>query len=78
MTENKQESDVVKNGNKMANGALASSTKSSSKDGLNAWSTPGSAAFDFRSTTPPSPQRFPTHLAFLPLFPNVLLPELRH
>lgn len=55
MTENKQESDVVKNGSKMANGALASSTKSSSKDGLNAWSTPGSAAFDFRSDTVTSP-----------------------
>lgn len=57
MTESKQRPETVTNGNKTANGVVAPSTTTSSKDGLNAWSTPGSAAFDFRSA--PSPH---THL----------------
>lgn len=77
MTGSKQESEAVTNGSKTTNGVLHPSTMSSSKDGLNAWSTPGSAAFDFRSTTSQAPQRFPTHLVLLSLCPHISLPKLR-
>lgn len=62
MTESKQRPETVTNGNKTANGVLAPSTTTSSKDGLNAWSTPGSAAFDFRSASFPTPSSQTTKL----------------
>ena len=55
MTESKQRPDAVAvaNGGKSANGVLTPSTASSFDDnGANAWSTPGLAAFDFRSASP--------------------------
>lgn len=51
MTESKQRPEAVTNGHKTANRMLAPSIA----DGPNAWSTPGSAAFDFRSDTVTSP-----------------------
>ena len=55
MTESKQRSENLVNGVKVANGFPNHSISSSSGNGPNAWSTPGSAAFDFRSASSPSP-----------------------
>ena len=49
VTESKKRLETVTNGHSNANGTLAPSITSSEDDGFNAWSTAGSAAFDFRS-----------------------------
>ena len=53
MTESKQRPAAFINGNKTTNGSLTPSTTSSADDEPNAWSAPGSAAFDFRSASSP-------------------------
>ena len=55
------------NGNQNTNRVLTPSTMSSSDDGPNAWSTPGSAAFDFRSASPPQQIPQPTLSTPLPV-----------
>ena len=56
MTESKQRLETLTNGVKVANGVPNHSISSSSGHGPNAWSAPGSAAFDFRSASSPSPR----------------------
>ncbi|KAL9137440.1 MAG: hypothetical protein Q9175_001364, partial [Cornicularia normoerica] len=51
MTESKHKSETVTNGSSIADGVLVPSTESSPDNGSNAWSIPGTAAFDFRSDT---------------------------
>ena len=56
MTESKERSETLMNGVKVANGVQSHSISSSSGNGPSAWSTPGSAAFDFRSASSPNAQ----------------------
>ena len=57
MTESEQRPEAVTNRSKTTNGVLTPSTTSSYDKPSNAWSTPGSAAFDFRSASSPHPTR---------------------
>ena len=65
--ESKQRPEAVVNDNKTTNGVLTPSTMSSSDDRSNAWSTPGSAAVDFRSAFLLPPYRNP------PFYPTAIL-----
>lgn len=67
MTESKHKSETLTNGSSIADGVLVPSTESSPDNGSNAWSIPGTAAFDFRSASSPEPA--PTYLK-LPIRPS--------